>query len=190
MTPRRKVLADINKPFAKNVWDLLWKPVKSPIQVVVELQGNNITEDGKLQVGCRAGPSIEAWHFCHEVCHFVEIDDERMLMQNWGLRVPEKWVIDRFVCEPETLQATERELRTLAYQWHLHKLLNIKSTPAAMVSALVYMPDFWLVPGGWSKNDEKRLKWCADRMMDLTKDFHLDRFMAEWKRKNALLNAR
>lgn len=177
--------------FANRLYETLWKPFDCPIQVRVELQGNDI-ENGKLQLGCRAGPVEDVYNLLHEMCHFVEIDDARMLCRNWGLRLPEQYIPGRYgrmAQIPVTIAAIERELRVIAFQWNLTAFLEApRQTAYTMVAPMKFMPDFVYVPGGYDRLDRKRLRWCKNRMIELSRVNTIDRFMAEWERKNRLLS--
>src|SRR5271155_2850520 len=115
-------LAKVTSPrFASKLWRNLWKPYDSPIEITVNLEGMRVI-DGCLSLGCRTGPVRTSFGLLHEMSHFVEIDDARMLTEGWGLRLPEVYVpgqYARMCAVPVTKQATERELRVSAYQWHI-----------------------------------------------------------------------
>ena len=164
------------------------------------LEGQTLTETGKVLIGDRAGPSLEISNLVHEMCHFVEIDDVRMKMRGWGLRVPEIWVFDRMCVEPRTMQMTERELRVAAYQANVLKYLGYSDDTGEITSSFKYLPDILFVPMedgrsawgigsedlGYDKKTESQLRWLANRAQELRSEYTLDRFMNEWERKSFL----
>lgn len=156
-----------------------------------------ITDDGRLYVGGRAGPSVELSNLCHEMAHFVEIDDARCAVRGWGLRLPEVWIYDRMCIEPTTYQATERECRVAALQHSLLGYIGHPLSPRRLVSAFHYLPDWFMVPcrphvrrTSLKTTDKERLKWCEDRVTSLIAkpEYQIDYFMHEWNRKCQLLN--
>lgn len=154
-------------------------------------------------VGDRAGPENHVTNLCHELAHFVEIEDYRMTRYNWGLTVPSVYIVDRLCVEPRTTQITEREIRVAAYQYNLLNYIGCKRTIKNLVSSYQYLPDFMLVPleDGtmpygeegkitklpYEKIDKSRLKWIENRTRDILKDYSVDRFISEWERKIKIL---
>jgi len=172
----------------------------SAISIEWEIQGQKIV-NGLPVIGARAGPSVDVWNLFHEMAHFVEIDDERMRMGSWGLRLPEVFIFDRICVDPRTIQMTEREIRTIAYLRNVMKYLGIEEDSMKSVSSLCFMPDFVLVPiedgttawgrktDNWDREQIKnsQLKWIANQVENLQSKYTLDLFISEWKRKNKLL---
>lgn len=168
------------------------------------LQGQ-VVLDGIIYVGNRAGPSLSWTYICHEVAHFVEIDDARMDLYGWGLKVPEVWVYDRMCCEPTGMSITEREIRVAAYQANLQEYLNGSVRVSSITDSFQYLPDHHFVPledgsPAYMENDTRdisyreknasRLRWIANRVQELRSVYTMDRFVSEWHRKTALLNFR
>lgn len=74
------------------------------VKYKVGLEGMTVSDTGTIIMGNKAGPlyfSIK--NLCHEMSHMVEINDERMRMRGWGLKIPEVWVYDRMCREPTQL---------------------------------------------------------------------------------------
>jgi len=174
------------------------------IRYVPGLQGQRVSEDGVISVGNRAGPTRNFSNLAHEVCHFVEVDDARQQLFGWGLKRPEIEILGRICVEPNTRQMTERELRVMAYQANLTEALGAPARIPNMVRALQFMPDFCMVPledgrlaygdGApsrdevpYSEVDPSRIRWMANRVQELRKEFTFERFRSEWTRKIALL---
>jgi len=144
-----------------------------------------------LVFGPWAGPRRCPTHVIHEMAHLAEINDRRILIHGWGLRLPEVYIsagqYSRMCCEPTTWQATQRETRVIAYQMGVEEEMGIGSSVEESVQSLVFMADWWLVPG---KDNKERLSFVAETVTELRKTFTLERFKAEWVRKNALLKKR
>jgi len=143
--------------------------------------------DGRLRIGGRAGPVMHIANLCHEMAHFVEIDDSRCGVLGWGLRIRKIWVIDQLCIEPLTHQGTDRECRVAAYQLNLMRHLGLRATPEKLVRPFHYQADWWNVPGG--PGDKGRLRWCADQVKALSDkpEYQIDAFTREWWRKNHVL---
>lgn len=143
-------------------------------------------EEGKLQLGGRAGPTVHISNLCHEMAHLVEIDDARCGQPGWGLQLPKVFIYDRMCLNPETNQATRREVRVAAYQLNLMRHLGLRATPAGLVRAYTFLPDWCFVPG---RDDKARLQWCANQVLKLSlkPKYGIVRFKREWWRKQRLL---
>ncbi len=165
-------------------------------------------EEGRLTqvaIGPWAGPEANISNLVHEMSHFVEIDEPRMACFGWGLRLPEIWVYNRMCVEPTTMQATARELRVFAYQVNVLDYLGEPSSIEDLVGSMVHMPDLVHVPiedgtQAWSEDrrakdwdyreiEASQLRWCARQVEEHRKEFTLERFLSEWKRRNETLKA-
>lgn len=167
------------------------------------LEGQRV-EDGVIWIGGRSGPRRhDTSSLCHEMAHFVEIDDERMNLPMWGLRVPEIWVFDRMCVEPQTHQITDREIRVAAYQKNFQDYLGIRESVENITESFKYLPDAMLIPledgrpaynNDGTRNIEKyedvdpsRHRWIVNQVNSLRSVYTLERFLHEWHRKIRLL---
>lgn len=161
-----------------------------------------IDEAGNVVLGPWAGPEALISNLVHEMSHFVEIDEGRMTEFGWGLHVPEIHIAGRLCLEPQTRQATERELRVIAFQVNVLEYLGFPRSVRDLVEPLDWMPDWVFVPieDGSSAFGEDRShklsyreitksqkRWCAKEVERLRPTFTAERFIAEWKRRNELL---
>jgi hypothetical protein len=165
------------------------------------LEGQRVDPAGVIYLGDRAGPSRDFTNVAHELSHFVEIEDRRLQISGWGLRVPTVEIWGTVCTEPRTHQMTDRELRVQAYQANLLEALGVRPDVPDMVRCLQYMPDFHMIPledgrmayaeGSpklpLSKVDRSRFRWMANTVKELRKHFTFERFRSEWARKIALL---
>jgi hypothetical protein len=170
------------------------------------LEGARVVE-GALTFGCRAGPESSVVNLAHEMGHFVEIEDERMLHFGWGLRVPEVEVLGQICVEPRTHQMTDREIRVIAFQKNLLDYLGVEETVEELVSSMTFMPDFMLIPleNGrpaytrkgpatdldYNEVTKSRLRWIAKQVEKKrrTRAFSAQRFISEWFRKAEVIRA-
>lgn len=161
-----------------------------------------IDEAGRVVLSPWAGPEATISNLVHEMSHFVEIDEPRMTEFGWGLRVPEIRIADRICLEPTTCQATERELRVMAFQANVLDYLGFPRSVCDIVEALDWMPDWVFIPiedGSSAFGDDRTHKlpynevtksqkrWCAKQVEALRSTFTLERFIAEWTRRNELI---
>lgn len=122
--------------------------------------------------GGRAGPQVAVEHLFHELGHAAEFgpDEFRRRAGAYGFafKIPQEWIYDRFCPVPQTMQATARELRTFAHQYHLMQRAGCKIRPdvfaASAARAMPFMHDWWFVPG---EGDEGRINHAADRILAL-----------------------
>jgi hypothetical protein len=169
-----------------------------PVRYESNLEGQDV-RDGVLYLGDRAGPGRSQSDLAHEMSHFVEIDDDRMLVRGWGLVFPQVEICGQLCDEPKTLKMTERELRVMAYQANLLTAAGAQVSTSKLVKALVFVPDFHLVPmedgrpGHLAKDvpyqdrEPSRLRWLKNRVEELRVVHTLERFRHEWNRKVRLL---
>lgn len=185
-------LSILKKDFLNHTNKLIYRP---------NLQGQKV-DDGIIYIGDRVGPECELMALCHELAHFVEIDDDRMMVYGWGLKYAEVWVYDRWCSEPKTMQMTERELRVAAYQANLQDYIGLEfQVDYDITNSFEHIPDFWFVPledgslwstdknkdMGYSDKVKSRQRWLANRAEELRSEFTMARFISEFGRKIQIL---
>ncbi len=167
----------------------------SPIGIDTEKHATQwLDEHGRLMFGVWAGPAAQTDNLLHEMAHFVEIDERRMGMHGWGLRLPKMHYIPgpyggSSWCEPKTMQISAREIRVMAYQHHLHVYLGIAPWRERVPRLLGFLPDWYNVPG---QRDGGRARWVwsvYDRLIAAPR-YSLASFRAEWARRNEALRAK
>lgn len=176
--------------------------VGSPIQIEWDFHGTQKVHNKTLIFGPWAGPAQCITHVMHEMAHLAEIDDARILEHGWGLRMPEVYIPGRYshmAAVPTTYQASLRECRTIAMQWHLQNHLGIEETPREAITSLKWMPDYCNLPCrkydgntpgefSYAESEETRLAFLENKMIEYARDkYTLTFFMQEWVRKNELL---
>jgi hypothetical protein len=167
----------------------------SPIRIdTVKHETQWLDASKKLWFGVWAGPAADVANLLHEMAHFVEIDERRMGMHGWGLKLPKMYSLPgRYGgtswCEPKTMQISARELRVMAFQHHLHVYLGVEPWREQVASLLRWLPDWYNVPG---HGDGPRSRWMVAQYDRLIKSprYSLASFRAEWTRRNEILKAR
>jgi hypothetical protein len=171
------------------------------VRYVPGLQAQRIGPDGTILIGNRVGSLTRDTDLVHEMCHLVEIDDARMRLHGWGLHYPTVVVAGQVCQEPTTMKMVARELRVIAYQANILAYIGATVSVRHLVSSMKFMPDFFYVPLEDGRNkweakdiayrdkDASQLRWCKNRVETLRAEFTTDRFLSEWNRKIALLEA-
>jgi hypothetical protein len=188
----------MNSPEQEKLFNLFFK--NSPIIIDLNYHGIQTVRGNKLVFSAWAGPLQCITHIIHEMGHLIEIDDERVLKNNWGLVTPEVYIPGRYsriASVPQTYQPSLRECRAIACQYHIQKMLGIDSSSSELVSALKWMPDWCNIPHSQdyededfslSKVDQDRLNLLEQKMLEYANyKYTLDFVLNEWKRKNNLL---
>lgn len=175
------------------------------VRVDWDAAAQSIDHEGNVVLGPWTGPEALISNLVHEMCHFVEIDERRMNVFGWGLDVPEIYIAGHRCLEPQTCQATKRELRVMAFQANVLEYIGFPRSVRTLVRPLDWMPDFVFVPieDGSSAYGEDRthklsyaeitksqLRWCAKEVEALRETFTTERFLSEWKRRNDVLKQR
>jgi hypothetical protein len=179
---------------------------RSVIDYDWKIQGMRIEEEpGRMIFGGRCGPdNHDVASLCHEMAHFVEIDDARCMMRNWGLRYTQVEVFGQLYPQAVTCQGAMREIRVIALQKNLHKTLGVKEYIHKTTRSLEHLHDWCFVPMFDGRSafgedadhslsskqcDISRLMWCRKQVNELAKkpEFSIDAFIAEWRRKHEIV---
>lgn len=120
--------------------------------------------------GCRitlCQPS--ARHLAHELGHAAQFGPKhfsrRARQYGFNFKMRTVDVVGTICVEPDTAQATVRELETFAFQAHLLELAGVRVNHARYFrrAALImtnHMPDWYAVPG---ESEAERFKWCVQK---------------------------
>jgi len=159
--------------------------------------------DNRYLIGMRAGPSQDIDNLLHEMCHFVEIEEERLIKRppsSWGLSPGKFWQIgSNWGFETFTDDQVKREQRVWAYQLSLHSNINNQIanvddslnlvSSARFLNAWTYYQPFETK----TYKDEDRIKKLAEEtlVMSNTEEYSYDKWLDEWnKRINKLKETR
>jgi hypothetical protein len=163
----------------------------SKIAINYEIEGQAIL-NGQIHLGSKAGPSNNVSNLIHEMCHLVEIDDNRLTAPNWGFKYgTEQSIMGKSFSTYNSIPCIEREIKVWAYQQNLHNLFNIKSTPLEFAKLIVYLGDFPMLAFGEKyqlNSQSKAIEWTESKIIETMKINSIDAFNLEWKRKINLLN--
>jgi hypothetical protein len=105
--------------------------------------------------GGRAGPAIAVRNVFHEMAHAAQFGEDnfrhRAVRHGFVFKVRKVTVFGESYPEPNTAQATEREMDTFAHEWHLLRnagyRLNLAQFLQDKVQVMNYMPDWYMVNG-------------------------------------------
>lgn len=163
-----------------------------PIKVDTKLSGQAINQKNQYSLGTRAGPSNDISNLFHEMCHFVELEESRLLEKpnrSWGL-VPGTYtkVFGQSFFEPQTDQCTQRELRVWAYQLSLHREFGIRESARELVESMTWLPDFCLFQFKYVKNkklgydekEQKAIDIAAKMVEKMSQKYTFGRFEELW----------
>lgn len=163
----------------------------SPIAIDTVKHSTQWVRDRRLCFGVWAGPKAETSNLLHEMAHFVEIDEARMNITGWGLKLPNRRYTKGLYdgCEPKTMQITAREIRVMALQHNLHEHLGIPTWRDQVVQLLRWLPDAHNVPGASKEAHNRWIMAQYDRLIK-SEAYSFSRFNVEWKRRNEILRKR
>jgi len=163
------------------------------IKIDENLTGNCVYDDGMV-LGKMAGPSRSTANLFHEMAHFIEIDDRRCLKTAWGLKVPSIYIGGRTCYEPETFQASEREMRVIAIQKIIADHLGKRCQLRSFARALDFMPDYYMAGKFFDKEKEldeieynkyknliinERINW----VLSYAEKLNINKIWQEWRSK-------
>lgn len=157
-----------------------------------------VGEDGVLILGWQiVTDKFDVGALCHELCHFVEIDEPRMSSEGWGFKYPNPQYMPGSYggsswFEPKTMSITARELRVLAFQHHVHDHFGMHTWRDDVPKLMRWLPDNYNVPGSGNNHDGSRARWIIahyDRLV-ASRRYTYDRFVSEWWRRNDILSRR
>ena len=157
--------------------------------VIANIEGQRV-DNGIIYIGAKAGPDSDISNLIHQMCHFVEIDTKRMTKHDWGFKYGKYWnICGQSGYEPSTMQSTDREIRTWAYQYNLLDFYKIPESIEELTGPATWINSFLFVPG---HNDAEKLKYVAGKTLQLsqTEKYSVEMFDKEWFRKIGILNKR
>lgn len=180
-------------------------PKNGPIRYQEDIEGQRIAEDGTILLGRRAGSNKDLCNVVHEMGHFVEIDEARMAVWGWGLTLREVVVCGQLCIEPETNQATLREMRVIAFQANVCESFKVPFNLRDQAKSLRWLPDTTWVPlengeapygeghakRNWCRDkiEASQLKWVLNGIASMRKTYTTELFLSEWHRRIALLES-
>lgn len=173
-------------------------PENSPIIYRDDMTGQSY-ENEKIVIGARASIFQDVSFLTHEMCHFTELELDRLLSLNcggWGLSPGKYWQIGTsWGFEAFSDQGVQREKRVWAFQLALethlgHSQLNLGNA-YQLVRSAVHINSWCNYQPFENKvyDDKERLKKLAEETLKLaeSEEYCFERWKAEWdSRINAL----
>lgn len=141
-----------------------------------------------LEIGRRAGPSEEDSNAVHELAHFIEMEDNRIGQDRWGMKIKQGDYIPEYRTfvnsEFTTIKHLERECRVWAIQYILEsELFDIPVTVEELAESSPYLPDLWFLIG-----DDKKIKTHTIKLIkENIKKYSLAGIKKEYDKKIVLL---
>ncbi len=146
---------------------------------------------GKLHFGYRVGSLRSLSILLHELGHFLDIDDARVVHSNWGLKTP-FGTLGRLYGQSNSFRLTVRECSVVAWQTLLGRAVGFEDQEAeTTLRALKGMPDWCLVPSygdTFEENDESRYHWCRALVSEHLRKRSVDDALTELYRKISVLS--
>lgn len=154
-----------------------------------------ICEDNRFEIGYKLNGEIDSTAAIHEISHFAELPIERILKNprnNWDFSYGKFWQIGiHYGFEPQTDQATQRELRVWGYQLSIQRELGIEESAYDLVKSLVWMNDYFIFSHKTGIKEEKDvIAYAADIVEKYSNaQFSYKNFLESYKERiNALKN--
>lgn len=151
------------------------------LEISLEIEGQRV-RGRKILFGLRSGPvRVSLSALVHEVAHFIEIDEDRMTEDGWGLVAPEMWIPGHPhpICEPVTDRMLEREIRVVSIQSYLHEALGIGDDVLDTLEALRFIPTARHIPF----DAEGFLEAVMPMYIEQRAQWDADRALSEWHRR-------
>lgn len=169
-------------PSHQKLWELFFQnqPVKAG-----KHEGQRV-KDNVVLLGTKIGPhSHTLTGLVHEMSHLIEIDNKRAVVDGWGFSYgQEVHILGQVFNEPSTYQASLRETRVIAIEAKIYELIGYTYDIMESVRPLVYMGDFFLVPG---TNERERLSFLLNEVINNQKSLTESQIKEQWRRKMKLL---
>ena len=163
------------------------------IKLSVGLEGQKC--DGTTYiVGCKAGPSVDIQNLLHELCHFAELEKERLLLfprTSWGLKFGKFWSFGQhWGYEPQTSEQVEREARVWAFQLSASKYFGLNANSHDYAKTAVWLPAFTIYECGFTgkASDCKAIYKLSKHIERLSKNrFTFDKLIDDFNDRIKLL---
>lgn len=145
---------------------------------------NHDAENGVVTFGYRKLHDASVSELIHQMCHFIEIDEERAAEDGFGLIYGTTAVSssNQIVTKPRTTQASHREARVIAWQMTVMEALGMKPDLTQIVAPMREMHDFDL------HDRRKQVMGFATALVEkYAEGLSIAQFDALWSERVALL---
>lgn len=164
------------------------------LKLKAKMEGQK-TINSTFIIGARTGPICSISGLLHEICHFTELEIDRLAKfppHSWGFKLGSFWQIGQYSgFEPKTSQQVLREARVWAYQLSLEHYLGLNTNPYDLVKSATWLPAFCYYKYSFSgtPSDTKSLYYLAKHVERSAKTFSFNRLINEFNlRINYLQN--
>jgi len=148
--------------------------------------------DNRYVIGMCAGPSKDIDNLLHEMCHLVELEENRLIKRppsSWGLSYGTFWQIgSRWGYETFTDDQVKREQRVWAYQLSLYSHVNNQTAnfdnSFELVRSAVFL-NSWLYYQPFEEKtykNEDRINKLAEETLNMsnTEEYSYEKWLCEW----------
>lgn len=135
--------------------------------------------------GGRAGPSRELSNVAHEMAHVIQFtpSERRSRFKNGNLTFmrPKHWCYNRYVCEPETDQITQRELETMAIQFRIMDFTDLAEYSKNCLSIIGFLPDDYNFHPGVLNDNGEALTKVAETLEKYLEKWPIKKIKSVWR---------
>jgi hypothetical protein len=152
-------------------------------------------ENNTYFVGGKAGPSYSLSNLLHEICHFAELEKERLLKfphNGWGFYPGKFWQIGmHWGYEQRTAQQVEREARVWAFQISAERYFNLNDSAEDLVSSATWLPAwcFYKFSFKGKRSDKKALYYLANHVDRLSKRNSFEKLLNDFQERIQMLES-
>jgi hypothetical protein len=164
----------------------------SPSFCIKKMEGQSC-EEKKYLVGAKAGPSCSFSNLFHEICHFAELEKQRIVKfpsSSWGLYPGKFWQINTsWGYEQSTDQQVQREARVWAYQLSVQKHFGLDDSAYNLVDSVVWLPAwcFYRFKWGGAKHEKKAIYKLSKHVERLSKRNSYQKLIDEFSERIKLI---
>jgi len=162
----------------------------APIEYDPKLQGQTVFKK-KIKIGPWAGPEATLSNVLHEISHFVEIDESRMVKDGWGLKYPRpQHLLGQTFIEFQKPYHIERERRVWAFQLNLHHKFGIDEGVEDFADAAWFLDGFgYMIEEHRGKTTTQQKMCFAKSIEKLAEEtqYSFESFLSEFNRRKNLL---
>ena len=157
------------------------------VSLDVSYEGQTCNENSYV-LGSKTGPVTSISGLLHEVCHFAELEPQRLLKfpsGNWGLYPGKFWQFGQnWGYEQSTDQQVQREARVWAYQLSAEKHFGINHSAEQLVRSATWLPAWCYYKFQFKTSrfvsDSKRLYYLAKHVERLSKRNSFEKLLEDF----------
>lgn len=151
-----------------------------PIKFQKRFQGQSLAKHNHYLIGCRAGPSISILNLFHEMAHFSEREEFKILDKtqwNWDFYYGRSFG-DFFI--PESDKDVLREIKVWSFQYSIFKKFGIKDSPRQLVESMIFLGGFDYFKYDRCKERDP-FEFASNMVLKLSeKEYSFEKFESNW----------